>query len=253
MEFQRKSSGVAKGGLTTGIIGTALGALNSVALMGNGVSALGRNNETVDVITPGNPWGWGWNNGWNGYWGNPWFGQTPQTVVVNSNTEDNNRGRHGRYSDEDGCSCSENMLVNRYELGLQQQIAEKDSQIALRDANTYNDQKMLEMYKYIDGQLKDVRSNLAAQAVVNQKTEDSFILAQKDLQCCCDRLNDRICNEARERRCADNQIINYTNATFYPKMVANVTTGTEPTAQTLYNPLPQNNCCCNGNNSNFVA
>lgn len=131
-----------------------------------------------------------------------------------------------------GNGCSENHTVNRYELGLQQEIAAKDAQIALRDANTYGDQKMLEMYKYIDGQLKDVRNELCRQAVVNQKTEDSFMLVQADLQ-----------RERDERCCADNSIITYSNATFYPKMVADVTTGTGTTAQTLYNPLPNCGCC----------
>lgn len=146
-----------------------------------------------------------------------------------------------------GC-CSEDHYVNRYELELQQKLAEKDSQIALRDANTYGDQKMLEMYKYVDGQFKDIRSELCRQAVVNQKTEDSFALAKQDLDCCCRRLEDKICDERRERKCADNTIITYTNATFYPKMVAAVTTDTATTAQTLYNPLPQDNNCCCGNN-----
>lgn len=210
MELERRSSGVAKAGLTTGIIGTSLGTLGILGAGANGLgNLLGRN------------------------------AQQPVVVMDNSGFRD-------------GCCCSEDRHVNRYELELQQKIAEKDSQIALRDANTYNDQKMLEMYKYIDGQLKDVRSELARQAVVNQKTEDSFVLAKQDLDCCCRRLEDRICCESRERRCADNQIINYTNATFYPKQVADVTTGTTTTAQTLYNPLPQNNnCCCNcgcGNN-----
>lgn len=61
-----------------------------------------------------------------------------------------------------GGRCSEDKTVNRYELSLQQKLAEKDAQIALRDANTYGDQKMLEMYKYIDGQLKDIRCPTAA-------------------------------------------------------------------------------------------
>lgn len=152
----------------------------------------------------------------------------------------------GREGYPAGGTCSEDHYVNRYELELQQQLAEKDSQIALRDANTYGDQKMLEMYKYVDGQFKDIRSELCRQAVINQKTEDSFALAKQDLDCCCRRLEDKICDERRERKCADNTIITYTNATFYPKMVAAVTTGTATTAQTLYNPLPQdNNCCCN--------
>lgn len=131
-----------------------------------------------------------------------------------------------------GAGCSENIPVNRYEMGLQQQIAAKDSQIALRDANTYGDQKLLELYKYFDGEIKSVRNELCRQAVVNQKTEDSFLLVRSDLQ-----------RERDERCCADNSIINYSNATFYPKMVADVTTGTTTTAQSLYNPLPNCGCC----------
>lgn len=210
MELQRRSSGTAKAGLATGIVGTSLGTLGVLGALGNGASNLfgvGRNVCAQPmVIMDGN----------NGY-------------------------------PAGGC-CSEDHYVNRYELELQQKIAEKDSQIALRDANTYNDQKMLEMYKYVDGQFKDIRSELCRQAVVNQKTEDSFALVQQDINCCCKRLEDKICDERRERKCADNQIITYTNATFYPKQVANVTTGTTTTPQVLYNPLPQDNNCCCGNN-----
>ena len=36
--------------------------------------------------------------------------------------------------------CSENMPVSRYELDREQQLAAKDSEIALLKANTYNDQ-----------------------------------------------------------------------------------------------------------------
>ena len=75
--------------------------------------------------------------------------------------------------------CSENMPVSRYELGQESKIADLQAQIALRDANTYNDQKTLELYKYIDGQLRDVRETLCAQAVHNQKTEDSFVIARQ--------------------------------------------------------------------------
>lgn len=142
------------------------------------------------------------------------------------------------------CGCSENMLVNRYELELQQQIAAKDAQIALRDANTYGDQKMLEMYKYIDGQLKDIRSTLCDQAVHNQRTEDSFVLARQDIAAVKNDLSREIAMEAERRCCGDNSIITYVNATFYPKQVADVTTGTTTTAQTLYNPLPKCCGCC---------
>lgn len=136
------------------------------------------------------------------------------------------------------------MPVNRYELQLQQQLAAKDAQISLRDANSYGDQKMLEMYKYIDGQLKDIRSVQSAQAVHNQKTEDSFVLARQDIASVREDLHKEIQMEAERRCCGDNAIVTYANATFYPKQVADVTTGTATTAQTLYNPLPKCGCNC---------
>lgn len=210
----RRSSATAKAGLATGIVGTSLGAL---AMLGSGANAIGRMTD---------------NWGWNGYG----YGAVPQTVVINQNDDNNGHGH----------SCSEDHVVNRYELGLQQQIAEKDSQIALRDANTYNDQKMLEMYKYVDGRLRDIEAELGRQAVVNQKTADSFQLAKQDLDCQVGRLGDAICNESRERACRDNTIITYANATFYPKSVANVTVGDTTTPQATYNPLPDDDCCCNG-------
>ena len=139
--------------------------------------------------------------------------------------------------------CSENMPVTRYELGQESKIADLQSQIALRDANIYNDQKTLALYQYIDGQLKDIRSTLGAQAVHNQKTEDSFVLARQDIAAVESRLNGKITLEAERRCCADNAIVNYANATFYPKQVADVTVGTTTVAQTLYNPIPDCGCC----------
>ena len=140
-------------------------------------------------------------------------------------------------------TCSENMPVTRYELEREQKLAAKDSEIALLKANTYGDQKMLEMYAYIDGQLKDVRKSLCDQAVHNQRTEDSFVLARQDIASVKDELHREIEMEAERRCCGDNSIVTYANATFYPKQVADVTTGTATTAQTLYNPLPKCGCC----------
>ena len=63
--------------------------------------------------------------------------------------------------------CSENSMVNRYELAQESRISKLESEIALRDANIYNDQKLLELYKYIDGKLETVNGTLATQAVYN--------------------------------------------------------------------------------------
>lgn len=65
------------------------------------------------------------------------------------------------------CGCSDNMAVSRYELGQESRIAKLESEVALRDANIYNDQKILELYKYIDGKLEGVNATLATQAVYN--------------------------------------------------------------------------------------
>ena len=142
-------------------------------------------------------------------------------------------------------TCSENMPVSRYELEREQKLAAKDSEIALLKANTYNDQKMLEMYGYIDGQLKDVREALCKQAVHNQRTEDSFTLVKQDVDCVRKEALSAVKMEAERRCCGDNALKTYVNATFYPKQVADITTGTATTAQTLYNPLPKCGGCCN--------
>lgn len=101
------SRGVGAAGLTTGIIGTSLGALNSGIL--------------------GNLFGGGNCNGGGGA----------------------------------------NSPVNRYEMEMQQKIAALESGIALRDANIYNDGKVLELYRYVDGKLEAINAKIAEQAVFN--------------------------------------------------------------------------------------
>lgn len=121
--------------------------------------------------------------------------------------------------------CGEDHLVNRYEAAQQSRIAELETEVKLRDSNIYTDQKLLETYKYFDGELRSIRNELAAQAIVNAQT------------------NSALARERDERCCGDNAIVNYANATFYPKMVADVTTGTTTTAQMVYNPIPNCGCC----------
>lgn len=64
-------------------------------------------------------------------------------------------------------TCSEDHTINRYEAQKDARIAELETEVKLRDANTYTDQKMLDMYKFFDGELKSVRQNLCDQAVWN--------------------------------------------------------------------------------------
>ena len=78
-----------------------------------------------------------------------------------------------------GNCCTEDHLVNRYEAAQAAKIADLETKIALRDANTYSDQKLLEVYKYFDGEIKDIRTticaNREAQAVVNANLNASVV------------------------------------------------------------------------------
>lgn len=69
--------------------------------------------------------------------------------------------------------CSDNMPVSRYELGMVEQLNAKDSEIALLKADKYTDQKIVEAYKDLQGQIKElaveVRANKDAQTAVNMQ------------------------------------------------------------------------------------
>lgn len=156
-------------------------------------------------ILPGWGNGGGWNNGWNR--GGGGFIPVPM--------------------------CSEDHCVNRYELGMEQKLAAKDSEIALLKANTYNDQKILEVYRYFDGKVAALEAHNAEQAVRNQGFADAFRELSKDIDY-------KVNLEAERRNCADQKIVNYVNATFAPKLVTDYTAGTTSAAMTLYNPL----CAC---------
>lgn len=105
------TKGVANAGLTTGIIGTALGALNTLA-GGTGLNVVGAG--------------------------------TPRNII-----------------------SSDDEYVNRYEASQSAKIAELETEIKLRDANTYTDRKILDTYQYIDGRLRTVEGQIAQQAVYN--------------------------------------------------------------------------------------
>ncbi len=177
MELEKKSSNTAKAGLTTGIIGTALGALNSLG----GLNLTGSGEEHV---------------------------------------------------------------VSRYELEQQQKIAELEGKLALQSATISTDGKMLDLYKYIDGRFREFETAIAQQAVKNQANTDSFAMTTERLGGLKSTLETAIAQERHERKCADNTLVTYMNATFYPKEVAAVTTGTTVTPQNVYNPLPAESCNC---------
>lgn len=63
--------------------------------------------------------------------------------------------------------CSENMAVNRYELEQESKIARLESEVALRDANIFTDQKIADVYERLDRRIRGVEADINAQAVYN--------------------------------------------------------------------------------------
>ena len=134
-----------------------------------------------------------------------------------------------------GGSCAD-QPVTRYELAMEQQIAAKDSEIALLKSNTYQDQKSLELYRYIDGKFSEIQANLAAQAVTNNSFNSA--LAATDY-----KFTQAIALEAERRQCADCKIVNYVNSTFAPRLITDYTAGTTSAPASVYNPLACGQCC----------
>ena len=137
-----------------------------------------------------------------------------------------------------GCNCAD-VPVTRYEMAMEQAIAAKDSEIALLKSNTYQDQKSLELYRYIDGKFSEIQANLAAQAVTN--TSFNSALAATDY-----KFTQAIALEAERRQCADCKIVNYVNSTFAPKLITDYTAGTTSAPANVYNPLACGQCCNGG-------
>lgn len=107
VEIERDNTrGIAVGGLTTGIIGSALGLLNGGA--GNILGGLGNN-----------------------------------------------------------CACSENAMVNRYELAMQRDLTNKDMEIAYLKSRDAAKSDSIELYRYVDGKFAAVERELADQRTFN--------------------------------------------------------------------------------------
>ena len=145
-------------------------------------------------------------------------------------------GLFGGWNRNGSCSCADTP-VTRYEMAMQQEIAAKDSRISLLEANTYQDQKSLELYRYIDGKLNDINAALAAQAVTN--TAFNSALQATDY-----KFSQAVALEAERRECADCKIVNYVNSTFAPKLITTYAAGTTSAAAEVYNPLACGQCGC---------
>ena len=63
--------------------------------------------------------------------------------------------------------CTENMPVNRYEASQSARIAELETEVKLRDANTFTMSEMGKLRDYVDRRFECVNTQLNAQSVYN--------------------------------------------------------------------------------------
>jgi hypothetical protein len=68
------------------------------------------------------------------------------------------------------CTCHENTLINRYEATQQARIAELETEVKLRDANTFTMSEMGKLRDYFETKFSNVEKELCDQKVFNTAT-----------------------------------------------------------------------------------
>lgn len=140
-----------------------------------------------------------------------------------------NRGNGNGWNGNYGCSPVD-MPVTRYEMAMQNELAQKDSKIALLEANIFTDTKIADVFERLSARINAAEAVLAQQAVRNQAFNDA--LASTDY-----KFTQAIALEAERRECADCKIVNYANSTFAPKLITDYGAGTTSAPAEIYNPL----------------
>jgi hypothetical protein len=149
---------------------------------------------------------------------------------INAQNLLNGFGWGNGWGNRNGCVSPADMPITRYEMAMQNELASKDSKIALLEANIFTDSKITETYKELRGMIAGLQDFAARQAVQNQAFSDSFRDVQKDIDY-------KVNLEAERRSCADCKIVNYVNSTFAPKLITDYGAGTTSAAAQVYNPL----------------
>ena len=73
---------------------------------------------------------------------------------------------------------SDNMPVNRYEAAQSARIAELETEVKLRDANTYTDSKLGDLRNYVERKFERVEHELCDQRVFNATTVSNLTCVQ---------------------------------------------------------------------------
>ena len=64
-------------------------------------------------------------------------------------------------------ACSDDHGVNRYEMRMQQELAAKDSKIALLESNIYVDSKIADVYERLNTKIAGLEAQICNQSVIN--------------------------------------------------------------------------------------
>lgn len=80
-----------------------------------------------------------------------------------------------------GCACSDNVAVNRYELSMQNDITNRDMEIAYLKGRDAAKTDSLELYKYVDGRFRGIEAQIASQAVVNAQITANISCMQNSI------------------------------------------------------------------------
>ncbi len=211
MELNYASNGKANAALTTGIIGTGLGALGVLGGAGN---ALG-NLAGIGV-------------------GHPCLGQTAQQYV-------------GKDEFRESLVYQKELMDK--DMMISELRSEKISD--QKDIEVYKQIKaeMNALEANYNAQFQAINAQLTNQAVQNQSTKDSFQILQERVDANNATLGGAIEREVATRKANDNLIVTYVNSTFTPKVVmettfSDATVGSRSMDQTTYNPLPCCDCNC---------
>lgn len=79
-----------------------------------------------------------------------------------------------------GCQHGEH-VVSRYEMGLQQELAEKNTRISLLESNIYVDSKISDVYERLNNKINGIEAQICQQSVVNAQVAANLSCMQRNL------------------------------------------------------------------------
>lgn len=79
------------------------------------------------------------------------------------------------------CGCNEDHWVNRYEAAQSARISELETEVKLRDANTYTLTEMGKLRDYVDHRFSGVEAQLCNQAVLNSQVTANISCMQGNI------------------------------------------------------------------------